>query len=124
MRLSDIQKEVHHVAKAKGWYDKERSIGESIALIHSELSEALECYRNNESQPVWQTTDKQEIIITPISDSWRADVKPEGILTELADSVIRIMDLCESKGWDLEKAIKLKHEFNKTRPHRHGGKVI
>lgn len=121
--IKEVQKEVHNLAKSKGWYDKERSTGESIALMHSELSEALECYRAGESQPMWQA-HSDEVIVTPVSSQWRKDLKPEGILTELADCVIRIMDFCESKGFDLEQAIKLKHEFNKTRPHRHGGKVI
>jgi hypothetical protein len=48
--------------------------------------------------------------------------KPEGELVELADAVIRIADYCESKGWDLEKALQLKMNYNDTRPFRHGGK--
>ncbi len=35
-------KEVHDTAREKGWWDKERNDGEMIALMHSELSEALE----------------------------------------------------------------------------------
>lgn len=42
---------------------------------------------------------------------------------EFADVVIRIMDLFEFEGWDLEYEIRQKHEFNKGRPYRHGGKV-
>jgi len=48
--------------------------------------------------------------------------KPEGEAIELADAVIRIMDYCEFVGIDLEQAIQLKHEYNKTRPYRHGNK--
>jgi len=48
--------------------------------------------------------------------------KPEGEAVELADAVIRIMDYFESKGWDLEHVIELKHDYNKTRSYRHGGK--
>lgn len=38
--------EVNDTAKAKGWWDNERNDGEIIALMHSELSEALEALRH------------------------------------------------------------------------------
>lgn len=124
MHINTVQKLVHELAKKKGWYDEPRTTGDSIALMHSELSEALESYRNGEKLPIWQKGKTDEIMITPVSSEWREDVKPEGVLTELADCVIRIMDFCESRGWDLEEAIKIKHRFNESRPHRHGQKVI
>ena len=43
---------------------------------------------------------------------------------EVADAFIRILDLAGAHKIDLEHIIELKHEYNKTRPHRHGGKVI
>ena len=43
MRIREAQTIIHEIAKEKGWYDDgERNFGEQIALIHSELSEALE----------------------------------------------------------------------------------
>ena len=48
--------------------------------------------------------------------------KPEGIPIELADAIIRIFDYCGYAGIDIDAAITQKHEFNKTRPYRHGGK--
>jgi NTP pyrophosphatase (non-canonical NTP hydrolase) len=50
--------------------------------------------------------------------------KPEGIASEMADCIIRILDYCAYEGIDIEQAIQLKHEYNKTRPYRHGGKRI
>ena len=47
---------------------------------------------------------------------------PEGIPAEIADVVIRIMDMCDHYGIDLAAAIEEKHEFNKTRPYLHGKK--
>lgn len=44
-------------------------------------------------------------------------------MIELADAVIRILDYCAYRGWDLENAIKIKMEFNSTRPYRHGGEI-
>lgn len=106
--ISELQKEVHELAKDRGWYDgTPRTKLELISLIHAELSEAVEEIRKDRP-PIY------------ILDSLSG--KPEGELIELADAVIRIMDYCEFHGLDLEAAIKLKHEFNKTRPYRHGGK--
>jgi NTP pyrophosphatase (non-canonical NTP hydrolase) len=50
--------------------------------------------------------------------------KPEGIPAELADCIIRILDYCGKEGIDIEEAVKIKHQYNKTRPYRHGGKKI
>ena len=48
--------------------------------------------------------------------------KPEGIPTELADVIIRVLDYCGCAGINIDAAISQKHEYNKSRPYRHGGK--
>lgn len=68
--------------------------------------------------------DDDLFLVLPESDLWRADMKPEGEAIELADAIIRAMDYFGGMGWDLEKAITLKHEYNKTRAFRHGGKAL
>lgn len=74
--------------------------------MHSELSEALEVYRNG-YDPNVVYFDKG---------------KPEGFAIELADCFIRILDTCEALGIDLQLATEMKLAYNKTRPFRHGGK--
>ena len=102
--MKDLQKDIHDNAVKHGWWDEERNIPELLCLMHSELSEALEAYRNKNS------------LIT--NYDWWANFKEE-----LADTVIRVMDTCEHYDINLYEEILKKHEINKARPYRHGGKV-
>lgn len=129
--IEEMQKQVHNLAREKGWwpYDimempkdgqdrninlKEVNIPEKLALMHSELSEALEFYRNNNEG---QGIDDVWVIYNPIAPD-----KPDGMWVELADCIIRIFDLAGAYEVDMETLVRLKHEYNKTRPYRHGGK--
>lgn len=111
LQIDDFAKEVHQNAADHGWWEEKRSFGDIISLCHSELSEALEEYRKGKP-PI-------EIYFNELKPD-----KPEGVPTEFADVIIRILDYCCREGIDIEHAIKLKHEYNKTRPYRHGGKVL
>ncbi len=100
--LNELTRICHQDAVDKGFWDSERNKGELIALMHSELSEALEDLRDNK-EPLYLDENG----------------KPCGVLSELADTVIRIMDFCGHEKYDLEKAILEKLEYNKTRPYKH-----
>lgn len=115
--LNQLRDEIHHNAIEHGWWEEERSFGDIIALCHSELSEALEEYRNG--MPMMYNKCK----VTLYEDD-PINSKPEGIAIELADCIIRILDYCGHKGIDIEEAIRIKHEYNKTRTYRHGGKKL
>lgn len=112
MKLNEIVKEVHDLAKTKGWYDTARTALETHMLIVSEVAEATEAIRKGLPARYYKTTDTPNVH------------KPEGEAVELADALIRIMDYFGHKGWDLEEIVREKIEFNKTRPYRHGNKVL
>lgn len=124
--INELVKEAHKNAKAHGWWDEDRSFGEQIALMHSELSEALEDYRDGrDTVEVYYECKIADICMRDESSCCGcSDAKPCGIPTELADTVIRIFDTCGRYGIDLESAIKQKMAYNETRPYKHGGKVI
>lgn len=108
LTISDHVMVAHQNAINKGWYEEPRSFGDAIALMHSELSEALEDYRNGRG----------------LTEIYYEGDKPCGIPTELADVVIRVFDTCGHLGIDLEAAIQEKMKYNATRPVRHGGKML
>jgi NTP pyrophosphatase (non-canonical NTP hydrolase) len=102
-----IAEDVHDNAIKKGWWEKERNFGEMISLCHSELSELLEAIRegNKESKK----------ISTP-------EVKISCAEEEIADTIIRLLDMARGCGLNIGKALVLKMEYNKKRPYKHGGK--
>lgn len=114
-QITELVQEAHKTAIEHGWWEKEPDFGTLIALCHSELSEALEEYRKGSSPKEIRET----IAAGPMIPR-----KPEGIPSELADTVIRIFDMCGFYRIDLEDSILRKMRYNKNRPYKHGGKVI
>lgn len=101
MTLEDLIRDSHARAVRKGWWDAERSDGadglahglvlrsvpEKLVLIHSEVSEALECYREGEMGTAFDSTGCGD-----------GPKKPVGFPSEIADVVIRVCDLLGALG--------------------------
>ena len=123
--LVDLISEAHQTAVLKGWWGdaaadalaagnpvdayEDRNLYEQVALMHSELSEAVEELRNGRG-------------VTEVYYNEGKPGKPEGFPVELADVLIRIFDAAGRYGIDLTAAVDVKLKYNQSRPYRHGGK--
>lgn len=97
MEINELAKEIHKNAISKGWWTQADTIPNKLLMIHSEVSEAVEAYRNNNH---------------------------DDIPVEVADIIIRALDLLSAIVDNPEDVIIAKHEYNKTRSFRHGNKLL
>lgn len=119
--INKLSKEAHENAIEKGFYDKPKNIGEMLCLIHSEVSEALEADRKNKYVQC-NIHDLNEFIgEQAFVDVYGISIKGR-FEEEMADIVIRVMDMCAFKNIDLEAHIKAKMRFNKSREKYHNKK--
>lgn len=109
--------------KVKGFWDKERNIGELLMLVTSELGEAMEAHRKSKFAN-WDNYHKSCLQLGNSPDTFDAVLFGEHIKDtfedEIADAVIRLLDLSAGLGIDLEKHISSKVQYNETRPTLHG----
>lgn len=117
LTISQLVERSFQTAKDHGWHegrpDDGSTLGEEIVLMHSELSEAVEDWRLG------------HLLLGEggIHVHAGSQTKPEGVVVEFADTIIRIADTCGRLGLDLEGALLAKMDFNDGRPYRHGGKL-
>lgn len=116
MHIKTLCEEAHRIACEKGFWDDAagrpgqaiRNTSELLMLIVSELGEACEALRNDFRQK------ERANRFAPIT--WQKDTFED----EIADTFIRLGDLCEAMGIDIEWQIKKKMEYNEKRPQKHG----
>jgi NTP pyrophosphatase (non-canonical NTP hydrolase) len=103
--VNELAGEMNANAHAKGFYEKPRTYGDEIALLHSELSECFEGFRegNGPSEKIPAFTKCEE---------------------EKADTLVRLLETAFQHGERLLEATFAKMEYNANRPHKHGGKVL
>lgn len=113
-----MEEEVFRLNSSKGWFDEERTVGDMVALLHAEVSEILEAYRDygmkDGTKPPYRAG---------MDPNTERPAKPEGVAVEMADVLIRLLDM--AKRWDIDivSAFDEKMKYNWTRPYRHGRNV-
>ena len=133
MTINELIEKAHATARDKGWWEegKLKSPVECLALVHSEISEAIEEIRKGLRDTYFKIPDEatkkvlfDELRMTKnhIFALAKAGFKPEGEAIELADAVLRIADYCGYHKIDLVGAIEAKMLYNDTRSYRHGNK--
>jgi len=100
MEINELSKVAHKVAIEKGFYDNynnenKRPITEFLMLIVTELAEACEADRNSNYK---------------------------GFKEEIADTYIRLGDMCGYLDIDVEYEILMKMKINENRDYKHGKK--
>jgi len=91
--LNEMSALCHSIAVSKGFWDEKRNIGEALMLVVTELAEAMESHRKQEDA---------------------------NFREEIADTFIRLFDLCGGLKIDIEAEIAKKTKKNLTRPYKHG----
>lgn len=112
--INEMTAQVRQVNIEKGWRTGDNTFGDYIALLHSELSEALEAYRDHR---LADATDTERWNVAGLP-------KPEGVGSEMADVLIRLLDTCDIYGVDLAAEFERKLAYNRTRPYQHGGRTL
>jgi NTP pyrophosphatase (non-canonical NTP hydrolase) len=96
MDMNELAKEIVAWREKKGFITTWDNMLEKLMLVVTEVSEAAQCYRNDDR---------------------------EGFKEETADTFIRLLDICGTLDIDIEKEIEKKMEKNRKRPYRHGKKM-
>lgn len=116
--LNAYRDDIHETAIEKGWWENPPELGTSLMLVVTEVAEAMEEHRLGYAPDVvrhlWGAAESA-IGVVP---------KPEGIPTELADVIIRVLDIAGAYNIDIEAAFLEKLAYNRTRTHRHGRKLV
>jgi NTP pyrophosphatase (non-canonical NTP hydrolase) len=114
-RLTALRDLALKIATEHGFHDA--SVPEDIALMHSELSEALEDYRAGKKVNELTYEHKRTL------NEPNLPPKPCGIPSEMADVIIRVLHFCGKHEIDIEKAVLEKMQYNESRPYKHGKKI-
>lgn len=129
--LAVFSHEVRELTTAKGWREDDiigsaHAFAAYIGLAHSELSEALDASRDR----IWHGTceggssELRSDHMAGCSGKPHLHPKPVGVGAELADAMIRIIDMADRWGVNLPGEIVRVMEYGWTREYQHGGRTL
>ena len=128
--LTVMAKGIYEDNKKKGFWDEERNFGELLMLVTSELGEALDAHRKDRNANIEGYLKREseldydalgELAIDAKRFMYQDHIKGS-VEEEIADTMIRLFDLCGGLNIDIQWHIEKKLEYNRTRPHKHGKK--
>lgn len=104
--IGQMLAEVREVNTALGWRAEPKTLGDFIALLHSEIAEALEAYRDHRLADATDTVREEIWTDTnpPVLHGWKLP-KPEGVGSEFADFLIRLLDTADVQGYVLDQTL-------------------
>lgn len=117
--LNELAESIYQDNKKKGFWDKERNVGEMLMLITSELGEAMEAHRKGRFAD-WDLFHR-ECENSSWEDSFKTHIK-DTVEDEIADAIIRLLDMSAGLGIDIERHIQAKLKYNRSREKLHGKK--
>ena len=113
VKLDELSKVIHDIAKSKGFWDKPSETGTLLMLVTSELSEALEADRKGKYADMQRFSEDSVYMKGSFVNSFEECIK-DTFEDELADSLIRILDIAASRNIDIQEHVLLKLKSNKT----------
>lgn len=121
--LNELMDKIHQNAVAKGFWERDPNLGEKLMLIVTELAEALEVHRKKGGVIVLPS-EGSKLSLERLPDeffpeTFSIQVK-DTFPDEMADALIRILDLCGKLNIDIAWHVEQKMRYNATRPRLHG----
>ena len=131
--LNESAKAIHTHNVMQGFWDEKRNVGELLMLVVTEISEAMEAHRDDKHSNIgnWNRSHQEQLDAYSLSEDLYAleknisfkDAIKDSFEDEIADAIIRLLDLCGGMNIDIEEHIRAKVEYNKSRPRLHGKKL-
>lgn len=106
MTLNELATHIRSINSDKGFTVTKENIDQKLLLVVSEICEAQEELRDGHS----------------LNEIYFLGSKPNGFPVEIADAIIRLLDICCAFEINIEKVIEQKLRYNLSRPRLHGRK--
>lgn len=107
MSLNELARTLYFTSESHGFEETPENVHTKLLLVVQEICEAQEELRTGHG-------------VTDIYYNPEKPDKPEGFPIELADALIRILVMMAGRGINPDYVVNLKHEYNLTRPFKHG----